>query len=47
MISKVRSIEEAMAYFLLNASGNVLCVDGDREQVVDCYPMAVEFFNQK
>jgi hypothetical protein len=44
MIPVVESLEEAMKFFLENSSGECCCHDGDREEIVSCYPDAVKFF---
>lgn len=39
------SIEEAMNFFLNNSSGSVTCIKNEDKKVCNCYPDAVEFFN--
>ena len=40
----VRTIEEAMGFFLSNSSGSVICKKGNEEKECDCFPDAKEFF---
>jgi len=47
MISSVYSLEEAMQWFLSHSTGSVMCRDGEREQVCNCYPDAKAFYEAK
>lgn len=44
MIPHVNSIEEAADWFLSHSSGSVMCCDGERERVCNCYPDAKAFY---
>jgi len=48
MMKTANGETEAMEFFLSNSSGELLCVrDDGEERVVDCYPDAVQFFNEE
>ena len=44
-MSKVKTLKEAMSWFLSNSSGSILCVNGDKEKECKSYPEAEEFYN--
>lgn len=42
----IKTINEAMEFFLQNSNGNCICQKETGEELeVNCYPQAVEFFN--
>ncbi len=43
---KANNIKEAEKFFLNNSDGKIVCIKGDIEKEVDCYPDAVDFFEE-
>jgi hypothetical protein len=43
----VKSLDEAMSWFLSHSSFSVKCIDGEREKVCNCYPEAKGFYESK
>lgn len=41
---KVYTLKDAREFFLNNATGSILCVDGDASIVAECYPDAERFY---
>ena len=47
MMEVILNLEEARDWFIEHSTGSVTCKDGDREQVVDCFPEAEKFFAEE
>lgn len=45
-MDEARTVEEAREYFLTHASGDIVCIDGERRFRAECYPDAVDFFRR-
>ena len=45
MIPIAYNLDEARDFFLSHSSGQIKCVDGEREKIVDSFPEARAFFN--
>lgn len=46
-MEKVKTLDQAMYWFLKNSSGNLLCVrDDGTEKIVNSYPEAERFYNE-
>lgn len=43
---RVNSLEEAKGFFLGNCKDNCICIDGNRELEVNCYPDAEKFYSE-
>jgi hypothetical protein len=41
----VKSLDEAMEWFLVNSSGTLICHNGSAQKAINSYPEAVDFFN--
>lgn len=46
-MEKINNLNEAEDFFMRNHSDGVICVKGDIQKEVSCYPEAKEFFNEQ